>query len=1102
MLATVLLCAGCGRPNAPGERPLFELVPPDSSGVSFVNALPEDTTFNILKYLYYYNGGGVAAGDLNGDGLPDLYFTSNLGPDKLYLNRGNYRFEDVTERAGVGGQPGWTSGVTMADVNGDGLLDIYVSTVSHLELQGRNVLYLNRGDGTFEDATRRFGLEHAGYSTQAAFFDYDRDGDLDMYLLNSSVHEERGPTSAPVRSPRHPRAGDRLFRNEGDHFTDASDRAGIHGGVEGYGLGVVASDFDLDGCTDLYVANDFQENDFLYRNRCDGTFVETVASAMGHTSRFSMGVDAGDIDNDGRPDLVVLDMLPDREDIVKTSATWESAELLELKTRAGYHPQFARNTLQLNRGAWKFSDVGYLAGVAATDWSWGPLLADFDNDGHKDLFVTNGIQRRPNDLDYIAHVASPAVQAQLARGITRATLLSLVQRMPSVPIPNYAFRNNGDLTFSDKAAPWGLGQPGFSSGAAYVDLNNSGALDLVVNNVNAPASIYRNRAREITGHHYLRVRLQGRPGGGNSSGIGARVVIHHGGQTQTLEQMPTRGFQSSVDHRLHFGLGAAARVDSLMVTWPDGGTAVLTDLPADRELTLSQVDAGPPPRVSPTTAPPARWFRAERGSLGIDFRHAERPFPEFAREPLLPHALSTEGPALAVGDVNGDALDDVYVGGAKWQAGALYVQRTDGTFLRLAQPAFQADSLSEDVDATLFDADGDGDLDLYVVSGGGEFRGTSDALLDRFYRNDGRGHFTRASDVLPAMYENGSTVAVEDFDGDGRPDLFVGSRSVPGQYGVTPRSHLLRNAGGGRFVDVTDSVAPGLRTAGMVTDAVWLDHDRDGDPDLVVVGEWMPVRVFVNEDGHFVEGTGERGLSESEGWWNSVAATDLNGDGWPDLLLGNLGLNSWLRASSREPARLYLHDLGGDGVAEQILTIYRHGRSHPLVGRDELLTSAPRLRDRFPTYRSFADVRVEDILTRDELRSAVVLTARTFASAVALNDGAGRFVLRPLPVEAQVSTVHAILAQDFDGDGRVDVLLGGNMHGVAPAQGAYDASYGTLLRGLGDGRLEPVDAGRAGVLIDGQVRDLALVRRARGRPLVLVARNNESLHILQTQFPP
>ena len=1104
-------CAACTRGSEP--EPLFALVPPDSSGVTFVNALPEDTSFNILKYLYFYNGGGVAAGDVNGDGLPDLYFTSNLGPDRLYLNRGNYRFEDVTERAGVGSAPGWTSGVTMADANGDGHLDIHVSTVSHRELPGRNVLYLNRGDGTFTDETRRLGLEHSGYSTQAAFFDYDRDGDLDMYLLNSSVHEERGPSASPQRSPRHPRAGDRLFRNDGARFVDVSERAGIHGGVEGYGLGVVASDFDADGCMDLFVANDFQENDFLYRNRCDGTFTESIAGAMGHTSRFSMGADAADMDNDGRPDLVVLDMLPSREEILRTSATWEPPELFDMKLRAGYHPQYARNTLQLNRGGWRFSDIGYLAGVAQTDWSWSALFADLDNDGHKDLFVTNGIYRRPNDLDYIAYVGSPAVQAQLARGLTRATLLSLVQRMPSVPLPNHAFRNNGDLTFTDMAARWGVAQPGFSTGAVYVDLNNSGALDLVVNNVNAPASIYRNRARRLTGHHFLRVTLRGPAA--NPTGVGARVTIRTAAGPQMAEQVPTRGFQSAVDHRLHFGLGGATRVDSLVVVWPDGTRQALAGLGVDCEVTLSYADAMAPATVAPRSARGAdsagatassapRWFLAEPAALGIDFRHSENSFADWSREPFMPHLLSTEGPALAVGDVNGDSLDDVYVGGAKWQAGRVYLQRADGTFRAQAQPALGADSLAEDVDAALFDADGDGDLDLYVVSGGGEFWGASEALLDRLYRNDGRGNFTRDRAALPAMHENGSTVAAADFDADGRVDLFVGSRMVAREYGATPRSHLLRNVGGGRFADVTDSVAPALRSAGMVTSAAWVDHDRNGTLDLVVVGEWMPVRLFARPPGgrRFVERTRERGLHGTEGWWNRVAATDLNGDGWPDLVLGNLGLNSWIRASRDAPARMYVHDFGDNGIVEQILTVERGGARSPVAGRDELLRAIPELRARYPTYRAFGAARLEDLFPARELRAATVLEAGTMASSVALNDGAGRYALHQLPREAQFAPVRAILARDFDGDGRTDVLLGGNFFGVTPMRGRYDASYGTLLRGLGDGRLVPVDMEQTGVVIEGQVRALALARQAGGGRLVMVARNNGTMHILRAQDHP
>ena len=562
----LLLLAACTR--TPQPPPLFELLSPRATGVTFVNQVPEqDTALNIINFLNYYNGGGVAVGDVDGDGLPDLYFTSNVGPNRLYRNLGNYRFEDVTERAGVADPDGWKTGVTMADVNGDGRLDIYVSAMSYLTMHGHNVLYINNGDGTFTDRTKEYGLDFAGYSTQAVFFDYDGDGDLDMYLLNYSTHADRGPSTHPQREPRHPRSGDRLFRNDGGHFVDVSEQAHIYGGVEGYGLGVVATDVNLDGCPDLYVANDFQENDFLYINNCDGTFTESIASAVGHTSHASMGVDAADYNNDGRPDVMVLDMLPEREDVLKTSANADPWPIEHMKEQAGYYPQYARNTLQLNRGVVggtvRFSEIGYLAGVHATDWSWAPLFADLDNDGNKDLFVTNGIYRRPNDLDYLAAVRDSAVQAALASGISSGLLRRLTHLMPHVPIANYAFRNNGNLTFTNMAQPWGLAQPGFSNGAVYADLNNSGALDLVVNNLNAPAAIYRNHARELNGNSYLTVVLRG--SGANTAGIGAKVIVKQHGTTQLLEQMPTRGFQSSVDPRLHFGLGTSNEIDSLIV---------------------------------------------------------------------------------------------------------------------------------------------------------------------------------------------------------------------------------------------------------------------------------------------------------------------------------------------------------------------------------------------------------------------------------------------------------------------------------------------------------------------------------------------------------
>ncbi len=1094
LLATAAL-AGCHRASGPR---LFELLSPRATGVAFENRLPEDTAFNILNYLYYYNGGGVAAGDVNNDGLPDLYFSANLGPNRLYLNKGDYRFEDVTDRAGVGGAGegpgGWKTGVTMADVNGDGWIDIYVSAVSYLGMHGHNVLYINNGDGTFSDRTREFGLEHVGYSTQAVFFDYDGDGDLDMYLLNHSTHTERAISPSTSRTVRNARAGDRLFRNDGGHFTDVSEQAHIYGGVEGFGLGVVASDLDGDGCPDLYIANDFQENDFLYYNNCDGTFRESIVTATGHTSRFSMGVDAADVDNDGRPDVAVLDMLPDQERILKTSASAESFTIFEMRLRAGYHPQYARNTLQLNRGRRRFSDIGYLAGVEATDWSWAPLFADLDNDGRKDLFVTNGIYRRPNDLDYINYVGNDAMQASLRDGIT-AKNLTLLKHMPQVPIPNYAFHNNGDLTFTNMANAWGLAQPGFSNGAVYVDLNHSGALDLVVNNVNAPAAIYRNRAREVNHNAYLTVALRGT--GANTAGIGAKVIIEEGGgRTQLLEQMPTRGFQSSVDPRLHFGLGGDQQIDSLLVVWPDRRYQVLTNVAINRTLTLSQQDARGRYHYR-RSHPEPPLFEDVTGRLGIDFRHEENSFYDYNREPLIPHLLSTEGPALAVGDVNGDGLDDIYVGGAKWQVGGLFLQRPDGSFRASPQRAFADDSLQEDVDAVFFDANGDRHPDLYVVSGGNEFWGDHDALQDRLFLNDGKGNFRRDEAALPRFSESGSCVVPGDFNGDGHLDLFVGRRVVARNYGATPRSYLLENDGAGHFRDVTAAKAPGLAAAGMVTAAAWVDYDGDDRLDLIVVGEWMPVRVFHQENGRFVDRTREAGLAGSEGWWNSLLAADVNGDGRVDLVLGNLGLNSYLRASPAEPARLYVNDFGHNGTREQVLTFYKHGVSYPLPGRDELARLIPQLRSRYPSYAAFGASRVEDIFSRAELRQATVLEAHDFASSVALNNGNGTFRLEPLPVEAQFAPVYAAQAGDFDGDGRTDLLVAGNFYGVQPILGRYDAGYGVLLRGVGDGRFAAVDMEQSGVRIEGQVRHMAVLRHAGGDRLIVIARNNDRLEVLR-----
>ncbi|HXG98620.1 MAG TPA: VCBS repeat-containing protein [Gemmatimonadales bacterium] len=1085
LLATTLVIPGCRR--SPPPPPLFEAVTPEASGITFANTLSQDSLLNIVNYLYYYNGGGVAVGDIDGDGLLDLYFTSNLGRNRLYRNLGHFRFEDITDRAGVADSVGWKSGVTMADVNGDGRLDIYVSGVNYLGIQGRNVLYINNGDGTFTDRTAEYGLDFAGFSTQAAFFDYDGDGDLDMYLLNSSTFSELAAAHGTTRV-RNPKAGDRLYRNDHGHFVDVSAAAGIYGGVEGFGLGVVISDVNLDGCPDIYIANDFPEDDFLYLNGCHGTFTESIAQVTGHTSKFSMGVDAADFNNDGRPDIAVLDMLPDSEPIRKTAQTAESYELFNQYRHAGYHYQYVRNTLQLNRGVvgkLRFSEIGLLAGIAATDWSWAPLFADFDNDGRKDLFVTTGIYRRPNDLDYIASYDSvPAgVQPPVGR---------LLAKMPHVPTPNHLFRNNGDLTFTDMAAGWGLATPGFSNGAVYADLDNDGALDLVVNRLNAPAAVYRNRARDLdsASHHYLTVTLRG--SGANTAGIGARVMITAGGSHQLVEVMPTRGFESAVDPRPHFGLGTTSRVDSLTVIWPDRRSQTLTNVAADRMITLSQTDARSQPPLRPSAHPPL--FSDVTDRVPISFKHQENTFFDFGREPLMPHLLSTEGPALAVGDVTGDGREDIYAGGAKWQAGELFTQGADGRFHALAEPAFRADSLHEDVDAAFFDADGDGDLDLYVVSGGNEFW-EGEPLHDRLYLNDGRGNFSRAP--LPDFAHNGSCVVPGDFDGDGDIDLFVGSRVVAREYGVTPRSYLLENDGHGHFRDVTREKASGLDSVGMVTRAVWVDYDGDGKLDLIVVGEWMPVRVFHQENGRFVDRSTQAGFAHTNGWWTSIQAADLNGDGHPDLILGNFGTNSMIRASPQEPARAFVGDFFNTGTLAQILTSYRHGVSYPFAGRDELLRAMPALRTRFPTYASFGASRIQDFIPKEELKKARVLEADTLASMIALNRGDGTFALRALPAEAQFAPIYASLAADVDGDGNVDLIIAGNFSGVTPAEGRYDASYGLLLQGDGRGAFTAVDMDRSGLALDGQVRHMAFLKRGGGGRLIVVAKNDDRLQLEQ-----
>ncbi len=1124
-MGTVFIHFSC-RQNI-STRPLFTKLTPEETNVTFENTLVEEPLFNSVNYLYFYDGGGVAVGDINNDGLADIYFTSNMSSNRLYLNKGNFQFEDITETAGVGGgTQGWSTGATMADVNGDGFLDIYVCRSNYLDRKGANQLFINNGDLTFTEQAGKYGLAHTGLSRQAAFFDYDLDGDLDMYLLNHSVHSKNTYGDTSLRKVTDKEAGDKLFKNVDGFFVDVTTEAGIYESILGYGLGIAVGDINRDGYPDIYISNDFHENDYLYYNNGDGTFTEALTGSMGHISNSSMGNDMADFNNDGLLDIVVLDMLPEKEEILKSSVNFDSYDIYNLKLQFGYYHQLRRNMLQLNRGPALnnnttlkvshdlFSEIGQLANVHATDWSWAPLFVDLDNDGYKDLFISNGIFRRSNDLDYLDYLRDNEARIQQDMRITqpnpmpidRDMLIEIVQHMPSVPEANYAFHSQGELSFVNRASEWGLGDPGFSSGAAYADFDNNGAMDLVVNNVNSPAAIYKNILYQDTtdspkNPNFLKIKLKGE--GQNTFGIGTKVVLHYQDKIFFRQLMPTRGFQSSVEPVLNFGLGDINILDSLEVIWPTGEYQVLKNIPAGQTITLRQTNAKK--HYDYSSGNEYRpLFRDITKNVRLDYSHRENRFIEFNREPFIPHFLSTEGPALAIEDVNGDGLEDLFLGGAKYQSGGIFLQNRPGGFEPIIDSVFIEDSRSEDVDAAFFDANGDGLPDLYVVSGGNEFFGKADPLKDRLYINEGNGRFRKADPTRAGLdfFANGACVKPGDVDNDGDMDLFVGSRSVPRNYGGVPKSYLLINDGRGIFTDETVSRAPDLSEVGMVTDAVWVDLNKDSYRDLVVVGEWMPVTVFENRNGKLVNVTRKYGLQNTHGWWNVVAVGDFNRDGLMDLVAGNWGLNSILKATADKPVRLFINDFSGDGKPEPILTYYNGEKSYPFASRDLLLTNIPSLLAKYPTYADYAGESIQDIFTREQLKTAAVRTATEFASVVLLNNGDGTFDKRQLPVEAQFSPIYAILVDDFNQDGYEDLLLGGNFYGVAPDQGRYDAGYGSLLLGDGTGSFEPVSLQNSGFIVTGEIRQILPLQTAMGETRIMVARNNDTVKIFRQQDKP
>lgn len=1109
--------AQCNLVQKEQPRVIFKKIAPRASGIFFENTLTEEPLVNSINYLYFYDGGGVAVGDINNDGLADIYFTANMQTNRLYLNKGGFRFEDITTQAGVGGgTQGWSTGATMADVNGDGFLDIYVSRSNFLDKFGANQLFINNGDLTFTESAKDYGLDFYGLSRQAAFFDYDLDGDLDMYQLNHSLHAKKTYGDTSRRQIKDYEAGDKFFVNERGQFVDRTTEVGIWENILGYGLGVAVGDLNWDGYPDIYISNDFHEDDYLYYNNRDGTFSEAMAQSMGLISSASMGNDMADINNDGLLDLVVLDMMPEDPLIRKSSVGADPYDIRDVKLRFGYHPQVRRNTLQLNRGPdpgeagashHLFSEVGQLAGIQATDWSWAPLIADLDNDGFKDLFITNGIYRRPNDLDYLKYIKDNDyelhVKVRLGQKspppIDMDLLHSVVGQMPSHAIPNYAYQSRGDITYVNRAQEWGLGDPGFSSGAAYGDFDNNGALDLVVNNVNATASLYKNilyaddpdSPRPV---NYLKVRLAGRAP--NTFGIGANVVLHYRDQLFYQHLSPTRGFQSSVEPVLNFGLGNIERLDSLEIIWPTGEYQVLMDIPANQTLTLSQLDATGDYTFR-SRAKGSPLLREITDAVRLDFSHDENKFIEFNREPFIPHFLSTHGPALAVADVNGDGWEDIYLGGAKHQPGGIYLQDAKGNFNNTADSVFISDALNEDVDAIFFDANGDDLPDLYVVSGGNEFFWRAPALKDRLYLNLGDGRFRKSEASLPEIYSNGATVIAADVDRDGDSDLFVGSRSVPRSYGDIPESYLLINDGQGTFTDATSQIAPALSKVGMVTDAIWADLNNDEYPDLVVVGEWMPVTVFHNLNGKLVDATDDYGLKDTRGWWNTVAAGDFNRDGFTDLLIGNRGLNSYIKPTLQSPLQMYLYDFSGDGKLDQIFSVDKGKKSQPRASLERMLAGIPALGSKYLSAADYAGESIRDMFPADQLQAATIRTVTEFGTTLLLNSGEGTFLRGNLPAEVQYSPVFAILVDDYNGDGFQDILIGGNFSGVEPAQGRYTASYGSLLSGDGSGTFAPVSLQKSGFAVTGEIRHIKAVRSASGGSIVIVARNNDSAVIFR-----
>ncbi len=1066
--------------------PMFVKLDSIQTGIGFINEVEDGPEYNILTYRNFYNGGGVAIGDINNDGLPDVFLTANLGDSKLYLSKGNFQFTDITSSTKIKSKRGWRTGVTMADVNADGWLDIYICNSGDIKGDNKeNELYINQHDNTFLEQAKQYGLNDPGYTTHVSFFDYDLDGDLDCYILNNSFVDVRKFDLEEVRKTRDTLGGHKLMRNDGNVFTDISEKAGIAGTKIAYGLGVSVSDINEDGYPDIYVSNDFYEKDYLYINQKDGTFKDELPERMGHISSSSMGADIADLNNDGYMDIVTTDMLPEEETRVKTMTRFEQYHIENMKYRYSFHYQYPQNSLQLNNGDGTFSETAFLSGIAATDWSWGALSFDFDNDGYKDIFISNGVYRDISDMDFSDFLADKEKVKKVVEGKDKFDFRDFFPYIPSTKLPNYAYINQRDLKFVNQSHELGLGEPSFSNGVAYGDLDNDGDMDLVVNNINAACFVYRNDANKKTKNHFLKINFKGEKK--NPFGTGTWVNLFAGHQKQVLQNIPVRSFQSCVDTKLIFGLGQEAKIDSLQIIWPGLMQQVIYDVVPDKEITVYEKDAVT--KIITIPASPVVFKNVSESLLNPTVKHTENRYTDFDVEVLLPYMLSTQGPKIARADVNKDGTDDLYIGGAAGEQGKLLLQNPGG-FKLSSQQVFEKDKDMEDAGAVFFDIDKDGDQDLLVASGGYQYDQGSSLLRTRLYMNDGKGNFTHGT--MPEVSTNASCIKLGDFDKDGFMDLFVGGRGVSGKYGLPGRSYLLRNQNG----QLTDITPAGLKEPGMVTDAVWSDLNNDSYPDLVLVGDWMPVTYFINNKGSF----GEKAIiNNSAGLWNCIAEADIDQDGDHDFLLGNWGLNTQFKASIEKPMEMYVSDFDGNGTTEAVISYYwPDGKNHLYNSKSDITSQLPLLKKKFLFYKDYAGKLPEEIFGQSQLQKATKLTLQTLSSSMLINNGTGAFSLVPLPQRVQTSAVFNILVDDINRDGKVDMIASGNFWDIKPDIGRLDANASSLLLGDGKAGFEFVNSSQSGLDTRGQVRD-ATILSIKNKKYIVLARNNDTPQFYQVR---